>query len=369
LKIIIAGGGTAGHINPGIAIAKFLKQKIKNVEIVFIGTRRGLETKLVSYEGFDIEFIRVRGFKRQLSFDTILGMKELLYGMLQARKIIKKNKPNIVIGTGGYVCGPVVFVATQMNIPTLIHEQNVYPGITNKILSRFVDCVAISFNESQKFFKNAKKIIVTGNPIRNEILEANKDFSRKEIGFKNNDPIVVIFGGSRGAKKINDTVSEMIKTFHQEKKINIIFATGEMNYQMVVNNIENITNIETENIRVIPYIYEMSKTLAAADLVVSRAGAITLSEITALGIPSILIPSPNVTANHQEHNARALEKFGGAIVILEKELESENLYNQITNLLFDKNLLKEMAINSKKMGIKNGAERIYHLVLNILGKL
>lgn len=363
MKVLVSGGGTAGHINPGIAIAKYIKSKNPDCEIIFVGTQKGLETKLVPRENFELKTIKVRGFRRKLSKDTLVAVKELFQGLHEAKSIIKEFKPDIVIGTGGYVCGPVVFNAARMKIPTLIHEQNAFPGVTNKLLSRFVDKVAISFKESEKYFKNKKKIVFTGNPIRSELLYTDRNSAREKLGIEKDKPFVVIFGGSRGAEPINNAMCELILSHKDEKDFHLLFATGEAQYDTIV---KRLGNLNSKNINVVPYIYNMADVMAAADLVIGRAGAITLSELTALGVPSILIPSPYVTANHQEYNARALEKQGAGIVVLEKDLNHNLLYQQIIHLLKDKGQLKKMAENSKKMGITNASEKIYGIVEELI---
>ncbi|MCX7921307.1 MAG: undecaprenyldiphospho-muramoylpentapeptide beta-N-acetylglucosaminyltransferase [Clostridia bacterium] len=359
MKVLIAGGGTGGHIYPGVAIAKFIKQKHPDSEIVFVGTQKGLETKLIPREGFELKLITVRGFKRKLSVDTLVAVKELFQGLLEARKIIKEFSPDVVIGTGGYVCGPVVFSATRMRIPTVIHEQNAFPGVTNRILSRVTEAVAISFKESKKFFKSAKKLVHTGNPVRDEMLRVDKNEARQKLGIPNDKQLVVVFGGSRGAGKINETVAELIQKYYKDGDCKIIFATGEAQFEKIS---KQLSDIKTSNIEVTPYIYDMSNIMAAADLAICRAGAITISELQVLGTPSIMIPSPNVTANHQEFNARALEQEGGAVVILEKNLNAELLHHQMMDLLKDKEQLSKMSRNAKKTGVTNATEKIYSIV-------
>lgn len=363
MKVLISGGGTAGHINPGIAIAKYIKSKNRDCEILFVGTQKGLETKLVPRENFELKLIKVRGFKRKLSTDTLVAVKELFQGLHEARKILREFKPDIVIGTGGYVCGPVVFNAARMGIPTLIHEQNAFPGVTNKLLSKFVDKVAISFKESEKYFKNRRKVVFTGNPIRSELLSTDRRTAREKLEIEKDKPFVVVFGGSRGAEPINVAVSDFISLHRDERDFHMLFATGEVQYEKIA---KKLGDLNSKYIKVVPYIYNMADVMAAADLVVSRAGAITLSELTALGVPSILIPSPYVTANHQEYNARALEKQGAGIVILEKNLNHNILHEQIYNLLRDREKLKNMAENSKKMGITNASEKIYGIIEELL---
>jgi UDP-N-acetylglucosamine--N-acetylmuramyl-(pentapeptide) pyrophosphoryl-undecaprenol N-acetylglucosamine transferase len=363
LKVLIAGGGTAGHINPGLAIAKYIKLKSPESEIIFVGTERGLETRLVPREGFELKIIKVRGFRRKLSKDTFIAFKEMFQGLAEARRIIKGFKPDMVIGTGGYVCGPVVFSAALQKIPTLIHEQNAFPGVTNRILSRFSNITAISFKESEKFFKGAKKIMLTGNPIRKEMLEIERSKARESLKVDKSNPLVVIFGGSLGAEKINQSVVDMLKTCYREGAFRIIYATGEKQYKNIMERLEGLS---FPSVQVLPYIFDMAGVMAAADLVVCRAGAITISELTALSVPSIMIPSPYVTANHQEHNAKALEKHGAALVILEKDLDGELLHKKINDTIKNKSKLKEMSKNAGVVGVRDAAEKIYSLVMDIV---
>lgn len=363
MKVIIAGGGTAGHINPGLAIAKKIVEKNKDAKIIFIGTERGMETKLVPREGFELQLIRVRGFRRKLSVDTLKSVRDLLLGIMDARRIIKKEKPDIVIGTGGYVCGPVLYQAAMMKIPTLIHEQNAFPGVTNKILSRYVDKVAISFKEAEKYFKTPKKLVLTGNPVRRELIDVDRSKNAKRAD-KSVLGNVVIVGGSLGAQRINDTVTDMLKNFYNED-FSLIFATGSNRYDNIKKELKDY---KFNNAEVVPYIYDAASTYGNADLIVCRAGAITSSEMTAMGIPCIMIPSPNVTANHQEYNARALEKQGASVVILEKELSAQVLYEQIKKLLTDSDYLTKMSRNSKKMGITDASDKIYSIIAELLKK-
>lgn len=357
MKILIAGGGTAGHINPGLAIAKKLQKGIGDTEILFVGTNRGLETKLVPREGFRLSLIRVQGFRRKISKDTLKSIAYVFLGIHDAKKIVREFRPDIVIGTGGYVCGPVLFVANLFKIPTIIHESNAIPGVTNKILSRFVDCVCISFNDAKKYFNNAKRVVVTGNPLRDGIEKSNNTPKRDRLK-------VTIFCGSRGARTVNKTVVDMINKYGNEFRFDITFATGEAQYEEVASNVL----CKRDNIKIVPYIYDMPSVMADSDLLITRAGAITLSEITAMGKPSILIPSPYVTANHQEYNARALEKNGASVVVLEKDLNCDVLYNEINVIINNRQKLTAMAQNAAKMGIVDASEKIYHEIKQVMNK-
>lgn len=364
MKVLIAGGGTGGHINPGLAIAKYIKEKEPGTEITFVGTKKGLETKLVPLAGFPLKTITVRGFKRKLSLDTVVAVKELIQSFFEASRLIKKIKPDVVIGTGGYVCGPVLYVASKKRIPTLIHESNAFPGITNRLLEKYVNYVAISFKDAEKHFKDPKKLVHTGNPIRQELLRANRQEVRKQLNIKEDKPLVVIMGGSRGARKINETVAEMLNKYYKGE-FNLIFSTGEAQYENISSGID-LNPQYKKMVNVVPYIYNVAQVYAGSDLMICRAGAITISELQTMGIPSILIPSPYVTANHQEHNARSLERDGGAVVILENELNADLLYKQICSLISNRDILRKMSAGAAKNRVNDSVEKIYKLVSEII---
>ncbi len=364
MKVLIAGGGTGGHINPGLAIAKYIKQKEAEADITFVGTKKGLETKLVPREGFPLETITVRGFKRKLSLDTLVAIKELIQSFFQASKLLKRIKPDVVIGTGGYVCGPVLYMAAKKGIPTLIHESNAFPGVTNRLLEKYVNYVAISFKDAEKYFKNKKKLVLTGNPVRDELLKSERDNVVSDLGIVEGKPVIVAMGGSRGARKINETIADMLNNYFKGE-FNLIFATGEAQFDDINRTIK-VDDKYNDMVKVVPYIYNVDQVYVASDLMICRAGAITISELQVMGIPSILIPSPYVTANHQEHNARSLEKDGGAVVILENELNADLLYKQICSLISNKDVLKKMAKNASKNSVTDSVEKIYHLIKEII---
>ncbi len=364
MKVLIAGGGTGGHINPGLAIARYILKKNPTAEITFVGTKKGLETRLVPREGFTLETITVRGFRRKLSFDTVMAVKELAQSFFQASNLLKKLKPDVVIGTGGYVCGPVLYVAAKKGIPTLIHESNAFPGITNRLLEKHVKYVAVSFKDAEKYFKNKNKLVHTGNPVRQELLNSNRQAVLKQMDIVEGKPLIVAMGGSRGARKINETIAEMLNN-HFKGEFNLIFATGEAQFKDINHSI-CLDEKYKKMVKVVPYIYDVAKVYTASDLMICRAGAITISELQTMGIPSILIPSPYVTANHQEHNARSLERDGGAVVILESELNADVLYNKICSLISNRDVLNKMATDATKNRITDSVEQIYSLVEKII---
>ncbi|NLK43180.1 MAG: undecaprenyldiphospho-muramoylpentapeptide beta-N-acetylglucosaminyltransferase [Tissierellia bacterium] len=364
MKYLISGGGTGGHIYPALAIAKEIQLRDKNANILYVGTKEGLEAELVPKEGLKFRTIRVKGLPRRLNKDSLIAAKELIHGLFDARKILDDFKPDVVIGTGGYVCGPVVYMAKKKKIPALIHEQNAYPGITNKILSRYVDKVAVTFDEAKKYFKHPDRVVKTGNPIRREILEINKEMAYKNLDIDKNKPFILSFGGSGGQKKLNDAMFEFIK--NAEKDVQIIHVTGKRFYNEFMEKLKKNKILLNKNIRIFPYFYQMPEALNIATLVITSAGAITLAEISAVGVPSILIPKGYTAENHQEFNARAFEKNGACILVLEKDLNNTRLDDIIYNIIRDDKKISNMRKNSKKMGQIDAAEKIYELIETII---
>ncbi|MCX7884118.1 MAG: undecaprenyldiphospho-muramoylpentapeptide beta-N-acetylglucosaminyltransferase [Caloramator sp.] len=365
MKAIISGGGTGGHIYPGVAIAKKIKEKNLSSEILFIGSENGLEKKLVPKEGFKIELITVEGLNKKVTIKTPLSVLKAFKGYFQASNIIKQYKPDIVIGTGGYVCGPVVLAAVLKGIPTIIHEQNAFPGMTNKILSHFVSKIAITFKESEKYFPK-NKVVYTGNPIRSQILNTDKTKARKIWNFDVNKPLILVVGGSRGAKNINNAVVDIIP-YLINNNIQLLFVTGELQYDEIIKKLNyKKGDRKFKGIVIEPYIYNMQDALGACDIIISRAGATILSEITALGIPAILIPSPYVANNHQEYNAMSLEQNGAAIVIKENQLREDIFKEQVLNLVNNKDMLKKMSQNSSKLAVLDASEKIYRIVEELI---
>lgn len=364
MRVILAGGGTGGHINPAISIADYAKAHNDNFEALFIGTQRGLEHKLVPKAGYNIKYIDIAGFNRKNLLKNVSVMKKLIKARKDCRRIIREFKPDCVVCTGGYVSGPVIMAAAKEGIPSLIHEQNVYPGLTVKGSEKYVKYLAVSFDETVKLMKEKDKCVVTGNPIRTEIINANKESARAKLGI--DKPFVLAFGGSLGAQRINDTVVSIIPKLKENGGIKLLFGTGERNYEDVKNAAyANGLTDEDKDIEIIPYIDNMAEVMAAADIVIARSGAITVSELAAMGKPSILIPSPNVVRNHQEQNAREFEKAGAAAVITEDELTSERLYNEIIRMLGDDNCLNNMSNNLKAIAKTDALEKIYELMIDM----
>ena len=363
MKILLTGGGTAGHINPAIAIANHVKEREPNSEFLFIGTRNGLETSLVPQSGFDIEYIDIRGFERKISLRNFRNLFKIVKSCRTAKKIIRKFKPDVIIGTGGYVSGPVLYMGAKMKIPTIIHESNALPGLTSKLLAKYVDVAALAFPDTNNRFAKAKRVEVTGNPIRPSILKTDKSTARR--GLKLGDkPFILAFGGSLGAAAINFAVVDMLTELNSsELPFQLLFATGKNYHQRVLNELQ-LRNIDIDNnpdIRVVEYIYDMDIALAAADLVICRCGATTISELCAIGKAAILIPSPNVTDNHQEFNGRAVANIGGGSLVLERELNGERLASEVASML-DSRKFETYATAARTLGIIDATEKIYQLV-------
>jgi UDP-N-acetylglucosamine--N-acetylmuramyl-(pentapeptide) pyrophosphoryl-undecaprenol N-acetylglucosamine transferase len=364
MRVLFAGGGTAGHINPAISVANYIKEKDDNFEALFIGTRHGLETKLVPKAGYKIQYIDVVGFNRKKLYKNVSAVYKLMRARADSKKILKEFKPDVVVCTGGYVSGPVCMAAGKLGIPCVIHEQNVYPGLTVRGSEKYVSRVLVSFDETVKHMKSADKCVVTGNPIRGELLRADRRQARASLEL-GDEPFVLVFGGSLGADKINNVMIGVLKRLQKERGFTVLFGTGERNFAAVQRRFKN-NNIEVDdNIRLVPYIDNMAQAMAACDLVVSRAGAITVSEIAALGKPSVLIPSPNVVRNHQEQNARELERGGASVVITEDMLTSDKLYREIKRLVNDEELLDKMSLCARNMAKTDALDMIYGVLREI----
>lgn len=369
-RIILSGGGTGGHIYPALAIYNRLKELNPNLECLYIGTQNGLESTIVPKAGLDFASIEISGLKRSLSLDNFKVLWQMLTSSRKAKALIKDFQPDIVIGTGGFVCAPVLYAAAQLKIPTLIHEQNSVAGMTNKFLSRYVTAVATSFKEVHgDFEKVSSKITFTGNPRAQEVVNypSNPRILSETYGLADQTPTVLIFGGSRGAPALNKAAIESIEALNQAS-YQVIIGTGTVHYDEWVQYIKDKDIKLAKNIRLVPYIDNMAAVFQAVDLVVSRSGATTLSELTSLGIASILIPSPYVTDNHQEKNAMALVDHDAAVMIRESELNASRLTHQINQLIADPARLTLMAEKSKSLGTPQAINDIIKLMETIVNK-
>lgn len=372
MRIIFAGGGTAGHINPALAIAGFIRDKEPDAKILYIGAKGGMEERLVPNAGFEFKSIKISGFKRSFSPSAIkaniITAKRAVTSSIEAKKIIKEFAPDICVGTGGYVSGPVLRTAAKMGIPTVIHEQNAFPGVTNKMLSKKARRVMLAIEDAKKHFDKDCRFVLTGNPVRTEIITADKAKSREALGLDER-PVILSFGGSLGARKINEGIADLVARSGKDGKYQIIHAYGQYGkwFPDLIRDKGTEPN-NCKNLDIREFINNMPTCLAASDLVICRAGAITISEIQAQGKPSILIPSPNVAENHQYHNAMALVNANAAAIIEEKDLTPQLLMETADKMLEDPEKLKEYSRNVRSTAIIDANERIYSVIKKVLGK-
>ena len=363
MRILVTGGGTGGHIYPALAMVRALQELDQNVEVLYIGTENGLEKDIVTKEGLPFKHIEIAGFKRSLSLDNLKTIFKFLKSVSLSKQYIKEFNPDVVIGTGGYVCGPVVYSAAKLKVPTIIHEQNSLPGVTNKFLARYVNKIAICFEEARAYFPE-NKVVLTGNPRASEVVKTHK-IGKGALGLNPAKKTVMISGGSRGAEPINEAFISMIEKYEQSD-YEVVFVTGNKHYETIKAQIKSVDKLK--NVHILPFINNMPQYLVSVDLFVGRSGATFLSEITALGVPSILIPSPYVTANHQEYNARSVTDHGGGVLILEKDLTGERLLNEINTLMYNDSLRIQMQNTSRQLGIPNAAQRMIEVMNEIIGK-
>jgi UDP-N-acetylglucosamine--N-acetylmuramyl-(pentapeptide) pyrophosphoryl-undecaprenol N-acetylglucosamine transferase len=369
MRVVLTGGGTGGHIYPALAIGREVSVRQPGSSLLYIGTSRGLESRIVPEQGIAFENITITGFRRSLSWDNVRTVVRFWQGVRRSKVILKKFQPDIVVGTGGYVCGPVVYAASKLGIPTLIHEQNVMPGLTNKFLSRYVDGVAVSFAESVGYFNRCRDVVHAGNPCASAVVHASRDKGFRSLDLKPETPFVLVVGGSRGAKALNDAMTSMVPMLSQLPNAQFVFVTGERFYEDITARMNKYSPDISSRVHIVAYIKNMPEVLAAASLVVSRAGASSLAEITSLGVPSILIPSPNVTNNHQEPNARSLADAGAADMILERNLTGDLLFRHIRAIMGDTAYRGSMAQASRKLGMPNAATTIVEQITRLLRKI
>ena len=372
MRVIVAAAGTAGHINPGLAIANKIKQEEPNSEIIFIGTTRGLENDLVPRAGYGLKTIEAYGLSKQISIANFKKMWATLMATGKARKIIKEFKPDIIVGAGGYICGPVVWAASKEKIPVILHESNAFPGKAVKMLAPKAETVLISFEEARSRIPNARNIVCTGTPVKIVKKEYSQEEKKKiltSIGVNGNKPIVLVFGGSQGAQKINEAIIGILEN-KMNKDYQIIWATGPKQFDIIKKELEskNIDINNIENAKILPYIYNMEEIMNVSNIIVARSGAMTITEISNLGKPSILIPLPNVSQDHQLYNAKVLENVGAAKIILNNELNKNNLEDEIEKIIRNPQLMHEMEEKAFSKSVTDVQEKIYEEIKKIVRK-
>lgn len=372
MKLLLTGGGTAGHINPALAIAGYAKEKDPHVEILYVGNRGGMEERLVKRAGYRMEFITISGFQRRISLRNLVRnvqtVERIFTSTMEVKHILKDFAPDVCVGTGGYVSGPVIREAAKEGIPCVIHESNAYPGVTTKLLAKSVRTVMLAVEDAKHYFEDGVNCVVTGNPVRGEVLAADRDASRKALGLDGR-PVVLSFGGSLGAAALNRAAAYMLAQSGKQGRYQHIHGYGQHDPKFLAELEEyGLKRSEHPQIRVTEYIDNMPQCLAAADLVIGRAGAMTLTEIEAKGKATVLIPSPNVAENHQFHNAMALVRRGAAEIIEEKDLTGLALWELVDGILSDPARLESLGENAGTMGIHDAGERIHQVILEAAGK-
>lgn len=370
MRILFAAGGTGGHINPALSVAQEVRSRYPDAEILFVGTKEKMEANLVPKAGFNFASINISGFQRSFAFSDIIynlgTLKKLMFVTGQCKKIIRDFNPDVAVGFGGYVSGPVIRTAHKMGIKTVIHEQNAFPGKTNKALAKYVDKVLLTAEEAESHLKCKNPPVVTGLPVREEILTAEKTEARKTLGFPQEKKVVLSTGGSLGAQAINEVMCEIIKHFYGQDII-FVHGYGQNGKWVPEKLLENGIDVSKDkDLYVNEYIYDMANYMAAADLVISRAGASSLAEIQALGKASYLIPYPYAAENHQYHNAMALVNRNAAMVCKQDELTAEKIVSVINSLLKNDKEFIRMGNNARSMAVCNAKKIICSEILALL---
>ena len=357
MKVIMTCGGTGGHIYPAVAIADEIKRRDETAEILFVGSEIGMERDLVPESGYEITLINADGFSRTLR-GSIRSVKRVLKGRAQAKELIKSFQPDMVIGTGGYASMPMVSMAEKAGIPCYLQEQNAIPGKTNKFLGRKARRIFLGFEKAGEYFPDKQKLVLTGNPVRSEFVGIDRAKVREELGIPEDTFVVLAFGGSQGAGRLNREMMNIIREYSGRNETRIWLGAGSYYYDAIMTELKEKGMTLGDNIEIWEYIHDMSRRLAAADLIISRSGALTVAEVTVCGVPAIFIPFPGAAENHQYYNAMAVAEKGGAIVIEEKDLENDPLTAHIEALHSDRQLLHEMSEASRSCGAEAAVQVI-----------
>lgn len=371
MRVLLTGGGTGGHIYPALAIAAELQRRVPGCEMLYVGTREGLESRIVPRVGLPFVTVSARGLIRKGPREVLAGILSLTRGLVQADRIVARFRPDVVVGTGGYVAAPVALAAVRRRIPVVIQEQNAVPGATNRLLARWARAVCVPFAEAGRFFPEGTRVVVTGNPVRPEILSARREEARARLGLDGTEPVVLVTGGSRGAERVNGAALELAVAVSGWTRGVLLWACGERYHrEMAAGLARRLAQAGRDpgpRVRLFPYIDDMPTAYAAADLYIGRAGATTLAEITARGLPAVLIPSPHVAHHEQDANARVLERAGAAVVILDAELTGARLVDVVAGLLAAPERLAAMARSSRELGRPGATAAIVDQVLAAAG--
>ncbi|TDA70479.1 MAG: undecaprenyldiphospho-muramoylpentapeptide beta-N-acetylglucosaminyltransferase [Clostridia bacterium] len=369
VRVVLTGGGTGGHIYPALAIAAGLRQKHPDWELIYFGGRTGLEKNIVPRADIPFYAISASGLERHLSWKAFVSLSRLLPGTLQGWRWLARLRPRVVVGTGGYVCAPVVLAATLARVPVLLHEQNALPGLTNRYFGRLARAICTSFPGCEGYFPRPARVHYTGLPVRPEIGTIGREAAARDLGVDPVRILILVVGGSQGARKINQAMLALHRELQGSSRVHLWHITGENGYQEVMEGItkEGIDIHAAGNITVVPYWHAMPELLAVADLVIGRAGATFMAELTLAGLPAILIPYPFAAENHQEYNARALARAGGAVVIPDGDLTGVLLWETVRSLLEDSQRRQRMAAASRGMARPRALEEIIEIIEEIAG--
>ena len=367
MRIIFTCGGTGGHINPAIAVAKLCQERMPDCEILFMGAEDGMENRLVPREGFRLETLKISNYQRKLTpagiWHNVTTLVHMAGSLQKAKRIIREFKPDVIVGTGGYASFPALKMGAKLGVPTAVHESNAVPGLTTRMVAKNVDRIMVSFEDSRSYYADPDRVIVTGTPVRSEFLYTDKEKARKALGL-DDKPLIVSAWGSLGAREMNKKIARFMVREAEDGLFRHVHATGSFGWKWMPDFVKEQGLIPEKypQIEMREYIYNMPELMAAADLVICRAGAATISEVCASGTACIMVPSPNVTDNHQEKNARVLEKHGAAVVIRESECDGDSLYEAAKKLLMDPEQLSSMGMAAGKIAVVDAAEQIYGVI-------
>ena len=366
MRVIVTGGGTGGHIYPALAIADKFKEMDSDTEILYVGNDEGIEKEVVPKSGYPMELVDARWLDKSSPWQLIKTGARVAKGILEASRVMRKFKPDVVIGTGGYVCFPVIVAGKRFGAKTFLHEQNAFPGLANRTLEKYVNKVFLGFPDAARYFKDQTKMVDAGNPVRKSFFSLEKSHAREKLGFPKEDFIVFSFGGSLGAEKINEVAFDLMQVVNGHERMRMIFGTGKWYYEDIIKQAAEKKIDLKDNIIIKDYIDDMENYLAASDLIISRAGALSVAEMTVCGRACILIPSPNVTGNHQYYNAKAVADRGGAILMEEKDLTSEGLIKEVMRLKNNPEIAEKMGRAAKACAPVKALDIIYAEVMKTM---
>lgn len=372
MKVIFTCGGTAGHVNPALALAGYLREKDPAAEVLFVGAERGLERDLIAHTEYPFRSVNIssfhRSFKPKEIRHNLISVKNLLHAKREAEAILSEFPPDLIVGTGGYASYPIVRYGAQAGIPAAVHESNIVPGLTTRELEQYARRIMVGFEDCRAHYRHPDKVVVTGTPVRGEFFTRSRTEAKRKLGVDDGRPLIVSFWGSLGAGRMNGMMADFLALEAAREPFHHIHGVGSISWESMRGELaaRGVDLSAHPALDVREYIYDMADVMRAADLVLSRAGASTIAELTALGVPAILVPSPNVTNHHQEKNANLLGEHGAALVLAEEGLDGKRLFTAAAEILHDAGRRAEMEKNMASLGIRDATERIYETVMSLL---